>query len=606
MTYEMAVVLAVLGGILVMLTRTRIAADLILAAALTALLVVPVPPFVVDGRPTLGILKPSEAFAGFSNTGMLTVGALFMVVTGLKETGGIDWIAGRLLGRPASERAALLRLMLPTSALSVFLNNTPVVAMMIPAVQDWCKKLRISPSKLMIPLSYATILGGTCSLIGTSTNLVVAGLVVAQTDLTPLRMFDITWIGLPTALVGLTFLALFGPRLLPDRSDEREQLTDAKEYTLELVVPEGSPLAGRSVEQAGLRSLPGCFLVEIQRGDEILAAVGPERILRAGDRLLFAGVVESIRELANVRGLLLATDQVFKLDSPRFRRRLFEAVVAPASALDGKTIRESEFRNRFNAAVIAVGRNGQRVVGRLGDIRMRPGDLLLVEADEGFADRAANSRDFLLVSRLENSTPRRHERAPLAVAIVVAMVALATFGICDMLVAALLAAGSMIVLRCCTASEARRSIDWSVLVVIASALALGTAIDKTGLAAVLGDGIRATMGTNPWIGLAVIYLATVCLTEMIANNAAVAIMFPIAQATAKALGVDLMPFLMAIMMGGSASFATPLGYQTNLMVYGPGGYTARDFLRIGVPMGVVCGITVILLIPLVYPFTASP
>jgi di/tricarboxylate transporter len=601
MTIEIGFVLLVLAGVLGLMATTRIAADLIMVAALTALLVVPVPG--KDGVWKIGVLTPSEAFAGFSNTGMLTVGVLFIVVTGLRETGGIDWIAGRLLGRPKSERGAILRMSLPVCTMSVFLNNTPIVAMMIPAVQDWCKKLGMSPSKLMIPLSYATILGGTCSLIGTSTNLVVAGLVIAQTDLPPIGMFDITWVGVPTAIAGIAFCVLFAPLLLPDRNSQRKTFTDFKEYTLELVVPQGSPLAGRTVEQAGLRALPGCYLAEIQRGEDVLSAVGPEQVLRAGDRLVFVGVVDSIKELANTRGLLLATDQVFKLESPRYRRRLFEAVVARGSNLDGKTIRESQFRNAFNAVVIAVARNGERITGRLGDIRLGAGDLLLIEADQGFGDRAAASRDFLLASRLEDSTPRRHDKAWLALAILLAMVGIATFEVMDMLVAGMLASGAMILSRCCTATEARRSIEWPVLIVVATALGLGKAIEKSGAAQLLSGYVLDLVGTNPWLVLLGVYVVTSVVTEFVSNNAAVAIVFPIAQAASAKLGVDFTPFVIAIMMAGSASFATPIGYQTNLMVYGPGGYTLKDFLRIGIPMNIVACIATIGVTPFFFPFT---
>jgi di/tricarboxylate transporter len=600
MTFEIGLVLLVLVGVLVLMGTTRIAADLIMVAALTALLVTPVPG--KDGAWKMGVLTPSEAFAGFSNTGMLTVGVLFIVVTGLRETGGIDWIASRMLGRPRNVRDATMRLCLPVAGMSAFLNNTPIVAMMIPVVQDWCKKFRMSPSKLMIPLSYATILGGTCSLIGTSTNLVVAGLVTAQTDLPPLGMFDITWIGLPVTVVGVAFLVGFGPMLLPDRDSKRKKLTDVKEYTLELVVPEGSPLAGKTVEQAGLRALPGCYLAEIQRGEDVLSAVGPEQVLRAGDRLVFVGVVDSIKDLANTRGLLLATDQVFKLDAPRYRRRLFEAVVARNSSLDGKTIRESQFRNTFNAVVIAVARNGERISGRLGDIRLEAGDLLLVEADQGFGDRATASRDFLLASRIEDSTPRRHDKAWIAAAILLVMIGLATFEVMDMLLAGMLASGAMILSRCCTATEARRSVDWSVLIVIATGLGLGKAMEKSGSAQLIVDGVLGAVGTNPWMVLLGIYVVTMVVNEFISNNAAVALMFPIGQAAAKSLGVDLMPFIIGIMMAGSASFATPIGYQTNLMVYGPGGYNLKDFLRIGVPMNLLGCIVSVALTPLVFPF----
>lgn len=598
MSLEAVIVLGIIAIVLLALMFTRIAADAILVAGLTLLLVVPVP---TDAGLQVGVLTPREAIGGFGSTGLATVAVLFVVVTGLRETGGIDWISARVLGRPKSLRGGMVRMMAPVAGMSAFLNNTPVVALMIPAVSEWCKRTRQSPSKLMIPLSYAAILGGTCSLIGTSTNLVVAGMVIDQTQLEPLRMFDITWVGVPCVVVGLGFLLLLGPKLLPQRGSPASLMADPREYTLEMIIPEGSAMAGKSVEDAGLRNLPGCFLVEVEREGGMLA-VGPSTELAAGDRLVFAGVVEAIKDLQTLRGLTPATDQVFKLDSPRYRRRLFEAVVSKTSPATGRTIREGRFRNNYDAVVIAVAREGERLKGKLGDIELRPGDTLLLEADPGFAERHRNSRDFLLVSALEDSAPRRHGRAPLAVVLLAGMVALAASGVMDMLAAALVAGLLMVLTRCCTITEARRSIDWSVLIVIGAALGLGEALRVSGASSDIALGILSVVGTHPWMVLLAIYVITSLATEVITNNAAVVLVFPIAADAATRLDVGFMPFVIAIMIGGSASFATPLGYQTNLMVYGPGGYRFADFLRIGVPMNIVIGLTAVVLSPLIFPF----
>lgn len=599
MSIDAVIVLLALGAIIALLALTRIAADAIVAAVLTFLLAIPLPG--PDGW-KIGVMSIRDGLSGFANAGVATVGVLFIVVAGLRETGAIDALSSRLLGRPKGVRGAVLRVIGPVWGLSVFLNNTPVVAIMIPAVQDWVRKLGIAPSKLMIPLSYAAILGGTCSLIGTSTNLVVAGLVIEQTDMAPLRMFDITWVGLPAAIIGGVFLVLAAPRLLPERKSPKAALSDPREYTLELLVPEGSAVAGKTVEQVGLRNLPGCFLVEICRDEDVLPAISPDHVLRAGDRLLFAGVVDAIRDLAKLRGLIPATDQIFKLDSPRYRRRLFEAVVSSACPIVGQTIREGRFRNRYNGAIIAVARSGERIRGKIGDIELRPGDVLLIEAQPGFADRNKDSADFLLVSALEDSTPRQHTRAPVAIAILIAMVALATLEVYPMLLAAMLAAGAMVATRCCTIREARRSIRWPTLIVIGGALGIGRALDVSGAAQLVADGVLSIAGTNPWLALLAVCAVTSLLTEVITNNAAVALVFPIAHAASVQLGVDFMPFVIGIMMSGSASFATPLGYQTNLMVYGPGGYSLRDFLRIGIPMNLLMlGVTVGLT-PIMFPF----
>ncbi|MEQ8843896.1 MAG: SLC13 family permease [Phycisphaerales bacterium] len=600
MGIEAAIVLSVLFGVLLALMFTRIAADAILVAAMAFLMVVPVPGSGAGGW-RVGVLSAQDAIDGFANLGLATVAVLFVVVTGLKETGGIDWISSRVLGRPRTLRSGMARVAFPVAGMSAFLNNTPVVALMIPAISDWCKRTGMSPSKLLIPLSYAAILGGTCSLIGTSTNLVVAGMVSRDTDLS-LRMFDITWVGLPCVLVGLGFLLVLGPRLLPDRGSSQSVMADPREYTLEMIVPEGSALAGKTVEVAGLRSLPGCFLVEVEREGGVMAAVGPDTVLRAGDRLVFAGIVESIKELQALRGLTPATDQVFKLDSARYRRRLFEAVVSRTSPAAGRTIREGRFRNTYNAVVIAVAREGERLKGKLGDIELKPGDTLLLEADPGFAERHRNSRDFLLIGALEDSAPRRHARAPIAVMLLVGMVALAAFGVMEMFAAALLAGILMVLTRCCTVTEARRSVDWSVLIVIGAALGIGKALEVSGAAGSVASGILSVAGQNPLLVLIAVYVLTNLATEAITNNAAVVLVFPIALDAAARLDVSLMPFAIAIMVAGSASFSTPLGYQTNLMVYGPGGYRFTDFLRVGVPMNLLIGLTTVVVTPLVFPF----
>lgn len=593
------VVILLILGVIAALALTRIAPDAIMVGALTALMVVPV--FDPATREwVLGVLSIDQALAGFSNSGLATVAALFVVVAGLRETGGVDYIAGRVLGTPRSLRGALTRVVFPVAGVSAFLNNTPVVAMMIPAINDWAKRVQMPGSKLLIPLSYASILGGTCSLIGTSTNLVVAGLVIAS-GLPALQMFDITWVGLPAMLLGAVFLILLGPKLLPARQSASESLADPREYTMELMVSEGSPLAGKSIADAGLRNLPGCYLIEIDRGEQLIAAVGPDETLMAGDRLVFAGVVEAIRDVANLRGLSPATNQIFKLDAPRYRRRLYEAVVSPLSPILNMTIKEARFRNRYDGAVIAVARQGRRVKGKIGEISVMPGDTLLIEADPNFADRHKNARDFLLVSALEDSTPKRHERAPLAIGILLAMVVAATSGVVSMLVAALLAGAAMIATRCCTLSDARRNVDWSVLIVIGAALALGRALDVSGAAGTIANGIIDLAQSNPWLILVAIYLVTSLMTEIITNNAAVALTFPFVVTIAEKLELNPMAMIIAVMMAGSASFATPLGYQTNLMVYGPGGYRFSDFLRIGLPMNVLVGLVTVIVAPLVWP-----
>ena len=571
------------------LAASRIPADLVFVGALTLTMLT-------------GVLTPTEALAGLGNPGLVTVGVLYVVVSGLVQTGAAYALGARLLGRPRSEAGAQVRLMLPVSGLSAFLNNTPVVAMMVPVVEDWSRRIRVPVSKLMIPLSYAAILGGACTLIGTSTNLVVNGLVLERTDLGSIGFFDVAALGIPALLVGTLFVVVAGRWLLPDREAPFATPAAVREYTVELMLEPSSPLVGRTVEQADLRNLPGAFLAEIERADTILPAVAPTETLQAGDRLLFVGAVDSLADLMRVRGLVPVPDQLDKLSVSRPERSLVEVVVSDSCPVVRRTIRDGRFRTLYDAVVIAVARDGQRLEGKVGDITLRVGDTLLLEARPSFVEQHRNSRDFLLVSELRGSAVPRHDRAWIAGLILGGMVGVAALGVLSMLEAALVAAGLMLLTRCTTGSDARASVDWSVLVVIGAALGLGRAMDQSGAAPAIAEAWLGLAGANPWIALAAVFALTSLFTEMITNNAAAVLVFPLAQATAAGLGVSLWPFVFVIMVAASASFATPIGYQTNLMVYGPGGYRFGDYARIGLPLNVVIGVISVLLAPLVWPF----
>ena len=548
-----------------------------------------------------GILTPAEAFLGLSNEGVITVAVLYVVVTGLKETGAIAWLGQRLLGRPKTLTAAQFRLMAPVAAMSAFLNNTPVVAMFIPAVSDWAKKNNISPSKLMIPLSYAAITGGVCTLIGTSTNLVVNGLITTETDLPSLGMFDLAWIGLPITILTFFYVLFTQKWLLPERLPSSSYFGDVRKYTVEMIVEANSPLDGQTIEQAGLRHLPGLYLIEIDRAGKVLPAVSPQEKIFGQDRLIFAGVIDSVVDLQKIRGLQPATEQVFKLDSKREDRCLIEAVVSHNCPLVGKSIRDAGFRTVYNAVVIAVARDGEQVKMKLGDISLLPGDTLLLEAHPSFTEQQKNSRDFYLVSQLEESTPPRHDKALIAIAVLSLMVITVSFGILPMLHAALLAAGLMILFRCTRGRTARRSVDWQVIIVIAASFGMGSALASTGAATHIASGLTSLSDGSAWLSLAITFFVTALVTAFATNNTAAVLMFPVALSTAQTLDVNFMPFVITIMVAASASFATPLGYQTNLMVYGPGGYHFSDYLKIGIPLTVFVGILTILLVPIFWP-----
>jgi di/tricarboxylate transporter len=582
--------MALIVVILLVLTFTSVAPDIVLILGVIVLM-------------TLGILQPSEALAGLSNEGMITVAVLFVVGAGVQQTGGIDWIAIRLFGRPKTEFSAITRLVFPTMFFSAWMNNTPLVAMLIPAVSDLSRAQRIPVSKLMIPLSYAAILGGTCTLIGTSTNLVIQGMLINEKGWEHrLGMFDITWVGLPAALIGGAYVILAARFLLPDRKPAISTTDDPREYTVEMHVPSDSPLNGKTIEAAGLRHLPGLYLAEIQRDGTAMPAVSPQETLKAGDTLLFVGAVGSVKELQRIRGLIPATGEVFKLSAPRPQRCLIECVVSNTNPFVGMTIRDARFRNHYNAVVVAVARNGVRLQQKIGDIVLRPGDTLLVEAHPTFADQQRDSREFFLVSKVEDSHPPRHDRALLAVGLLLALVVLTALEVISVLNAAFLVAALMIASHCLSIDAARRSINWGVLLAIAAAFSLGKALEKTGAAEQLAQGAISLAGSSPIASLAVIYLATVIITELITNNAAAALMFPFAMATADRLNVSYMPFVIAVMMAASAGFATPIGYQTNLMVYGPGGYKFSDYVKVGLPLDFLIGVVTVAIAPLAFPF----
>ncbi|MEW6752898.1 MAG: SLC13 family permease [Candidatus Latescibacterota bacterium] len=579
------VVLAVLA----VLVSGRVAPDAALMGGLTTLLVG-------------GVLSPQQALAAAATEGMATVGVLFVVVAGLTETGAVGLLGQRLLGRPRALRRAQARLMAPVLVLSSFLNNTPVVAVFLPIVDEWARKLRLPLSGLLIPLSYAAILGGTCTLIGTSTNLVVDSWLRARTGMPGLGLFEIAAVGVPCSLAGSLFLLLAGPRLLPRRAPAFTAQDDVRQYTAEMEVEPDSPLVGQTIEQAGLRHLPGAYLMEIDRQGQLLPAVSSQERLHAGDRLAFVGVVESVVDLRKVRGLRPATTQVGKVAGAERQRSLVEAVVSDSCPLVGRSIRQGRFRSVYNAAVIAVARNGQRVRGKIGDIVLRSGDTLLLETHPAFAAQQRNARDFYLVSALDGAVVPRHERAGLALGITGLMVLAAALGWLPILVAALAAACLMLLAGCCSATTARRHIDWQVLLVIVAAAGLGRGLEVSGAAGALAGSLLAAVGGHPWLALGMVYGVTVLFTEVITNNAAALLVLPLALDTAGRMGVSPLPFAVAVMMAASASFATPIGYQTNLMVMGPGGYRFTDYLRIGVPMGLLVGAVTVGLVPLIWGF----
>jgi len=546
-----------------------------------------------------GIISPEEALVGFS--------------AALRETGALDVAGSWVLGNAKSERGVLVRMAGSVTAMSAFLNNTPIVAMFIPIVSSWCKKHRIAPSRLLLPLSYLCILGGTCTLIGTSTNLVVNGLMqeASQSNpelsqaLHPMGFFELGYVGLPYAIVGIIYLLVIGQRLLPNRKDLIEKFTESsREYLVNMRVQSNCRLVGQTVQEAGLRQLPGLFLVEITRDDRAISPVLPDFILKSNDILTFTGVVSTIVDLEKIQGLVPVADEGYETHTAKRRGRvLCEAVVSKTCPSIGKSIRDADFRARYNAAVVAVHRGGARLTGKVGDIVLRAGDTLLLQAGAHFIRAHRNDSHFLLVGGVDDSRPLRHDKAVWSLILLVVLITLMVSGVTKIVLAAFLVAGLMIVMRCISVADARQSVDWQTLLTIAAAFGFSKALVNSGFVALVAEFFVQFAGRwGPYGVLVCVYLMTSLFTETVTNNAAAAIIFPFAVAIAVQTGVNPRPFVMAVAFAASASLMTPLGYQTNLMVYGPGGYRFTDFIRVGLPLNILLLICATALIPLVWHF----
>ena len=533
-----------------------------------------------------GVVPPQAGLAGFSNPAVLTVGALYVVAAGIQQSGALAFF-GKLLGEDRSLPATLARLMGPTAFFSGLLNNTPVVAMLIPRVQAWGERHGVAASKLLLPLSYASIVGGMVTLIGTSTNLVVSGLLEAE-GYAPLGLFELSPVGLPVALVVLVYFVGIGHRLLPAHRREALSTDDGlEEFLFDVKVSPDAPLAGQTVEEAGLRELGDAYLVHIEREGRLVPA-SPGEVLQGGDTLTFTGRLSMLDELLRRPGL---ERPVSALDGHAHDTLpLYEAVVADSSNLVGKTLREADFREHYQGVVLGIQRKNERLEGPLGRTAIETGDLLLVEAQSGFDERFGPGRDefYVAAPRREGRLRSSSRRAPVAAALLAGMIALGVTGVVPLVVAAFLAALGMVLTGCLSAQEAGESVSLPVLVVIASALGLGQAIQATGLAAVFAHGlVGLAAGGGLLAVLAAVYVATNVLTELITNNAAAVLMLPVALATAADLGAEPRAFAVTVAIAASASFLTPLGYHTNLMVMSPGGYRVRDYARAGWPVSLL-------------------
>ncbi len=595
--------LAAVAGVAVALATNRVAVETAMLAGLMAQIL-------------LGAVGPAEGLSGFSHPAVISIGALFVVAAGLRETGATLSIGPLLLGRPKSVASAQFRLMAPVAILSGFINNTPVVAMYLPLVREWAGRIRVSASKLLLPLSFASILGGQLTVIGSASNLILMGLYLTHLQESglpapgkTLTFWGPALLGLPAGIVGIAFLIALSKLLIPERLPVEGDAADTQKYTVHMELRPNSRAAGRTIDEAGLRSLPGLFLFQIERAGTLLAAPPPDTRLMAGDRLSFTGVLESVVDLQRIRGLV--PTQILD-DGPvadPSQRELVEAVIATGSPLVGRTVREARFRTVYNAAVVAVRRNGVAIESKIGDIRLQPGDTLLLETPRGFARAHRSSSHFYLVSPLHEFVPPRHDRLGAAAAAFGLLVAGLMLSPLEPVTVCMCAGLLMICSGCVRLGRAISGESLQIIVAIAAALGMAAALEQTGAARSVAAWLLDTC-TSAGIGhrgiLFVMMLTATLFAQMITKNGAAALMFPVAKATADSLGLHLEPFAFSLIFGCGMSFLSPVGYQTNLMVYGPGGYRFLDFARVGLPLTVLLAAMGALLCPLAFPFKPLP
>ena len=587
MSWEAWFTVAVVVAVLFLLVRDVVAPSAAMAGGMVAVLVA-------------GIVTPSQALAGFSNPAPITVGALYVLARAVEKTGVLTPLVRNAMGDGASTRRSLARIVAPTSLVSGFLNNTPVVAMLIPEVSSWARQRGKSPSLFLMPLSFAALLGGLITVIGTSTNIVVSGL-LSESGFEPFGFFELGQVGLPIAVGGVLLLVVIAPLLLRERRSAREELEEDKRgFTVEMLVEGGGPLDGVAVEAGGLRHLRSSFLAAIDRGEDVISLVGPDTILHGGDRLRFVGAADDVVELQSINGLSSAEHaHVLDLDTDA---RYFEVVVGPQSPLVGETLKDIGFRARYQAVVLAIHRAGHRVDSKLGEVRLRVGDTLLLLADPDFRERWRDRGDFLMISGRQRAGQSMGRDALIVGLITFGIIASAATGVLPILESSLLGALLLVALGVLTPGEARNAVDLDVLLVIATAFGLAAAMETSGLAAVVSSGLVGSAGSMGDLGVLLgIALATIVLTGLVTNNAAALLMFPIAISSAVSTGIDPRALAVVVAVAASVDFLTPIGYQTNTMVYGPGGYRFFDYTRLGAPLTLLVLAMILMVVPIAWP-----
>ncbi len=558
-----------------------------------------------------GILDSDQAFSVFANPAPITVGAMFVISAALEKCGVIDWLAESMEGLAKLKFSSfLLLIMLIAGFVSAFINNTPVVVVLMPIVLSLSHKMGVPGSKVLIPLSYASIMGGTCTLIGTSTNIIISG-VAQDAGHEPIKMFEFAYVGIPIFIIGVTYLSIFGRKLLPVRETLTSILTEEerREYIAEVFISSESPAIGQTMGKAGILKLKGIRVIDFVRAGVSHQLKMKQLTLRAGDRLLLACRASGMAKARNLEGFDFSMDASVGLEKIATSEGLMvEGILGPNSDIIGRRLEEVNFRQRFRMVVLAVHRKGKNLREHLETVRLEFGDTLLLLGTDEAIENLRGSEDIILMDREGIRTKHNPWKIAAVMAAICGVIACAATGAVRIEVAAVVAVVFLFLTNCIRPKEGYAALQWNILFIIFGMLAMGKAMEVTGASHWLADHMThiVTSFTNeqlrPYVMLACVYILTNVLTEILSNNAAAVLMGTLAIGIAETLGVSMTPFLFTVAIAASASFSTPIGYQTNTYVYGAGGYRFSDFAKIGIPLNIVCCIIAMIIIPMVWPF----
>ncbi len=581
------ITVATILSIFLVMARTRIPAEVAFLGALTVLLVT-------------GVVTEEEGMAGFGSEPVVVHAAFFVIIAGLMQSGVLYWLTKNVLGDPRNYHRAIVKLMVPTSILAALLNSVNVVALFIDAVKIWARKLDIAPSKLLLPLSYAATLGGMCTLLGNSSNLIVAGLYMHQSGQT-MNLFEPLVPGLVLTVVGVLLVVLF-QRFIPPRESAEQSFETTSDYTVELLVPTDNPAVGETVEEAGLMQVKGGSLVEIVRFDkEIIMPVKKDEWILGGDRLIYAGQINEILELKRTHGLAAADHHVWSINDIDSKRKMRTAYVTFGSELIGMSMTNCDFEQKNDVALVAVAREGKRVEGQPREIKLQAGDSLLLECPQKADEKLEQANRRSLTFFDSHFVPQLGKRTIYSAVILIMMFLISTFHLLPLMAITMLAAGAMLMMKCCRMDRVVKYIEWELLLILGATVVFSVAITKTGIADVTAHGVLDLCGSNPYVVMAVMCLMASIVSEFVSDVGSAAVFFPIMYQQAVLMGCNPMPFVMSLMLSVTISFASPIGSSTHMLIYGPGSFRFMDFARLGVVMHLVLLAVMLVIVNLIYP-----